>query len=359
MKHKSTGLMVVTASVSLLLLTGCEPQVVEVVKEVPIEVEVTRIVEAKPEPLVPIRFGAIAGASQTYIPKLMQDQGIGTKYGFQVQITTLTGYGMQWNGLRSGDFDISSGSALDLLRQRQGGLEARAIHAFIKFSNPIVALADAPYEKLSDLAGTKVGTPRTSLLDWMIIRAAGLKGDGFDIEVEAEPVNASTSLMTELLKNGEIDAAFTFSDYVLGPIAEGTLKKITSVPELMAEADFDPDSFYLTYNLTDAWAKEHPEHVPLLIAAMDEAVDLLMTDDSVWPELAAFSGMTNEELMPMFIEKQRNAFDTNFSRDKIEPTQRLIDALNEVVGEEPVGVKLVDPEAFDFDSVEASKDLRR
>ena len=308
--------------------------------------------------LIPIRFGSIAGASQTYIPKLMQEQGIGEKYGFDVEIFTLSGFGAQWAGLRTGDFDISSGSALDLLRQRQAGLEVRAIRAFITFGNPIVTLADAPYDKLSDLTGVLVGTPSTALLDWMIIRAAGLRGDGFDIEKETEPVNASPALITELLERGEIDAAFQFSDFTLGPIAEGTLKQITSVPELMEEAGFDPDSFYLTYNLADSWREQYPKAVPLLVAAMDEAVGLMMTDDSIWPELAAFSGMENEDLLPLFIEKQRNSFSTNFSREKLEPTQELFDSLVEVVGEEPVGVTFVDPEAFDFDSVEDAQNLR-
>ncbi|MCH8876168.1 MAG: ABC transporter substrate-binding protein [Chloroflexi bacterium] len=340
--RSTTRYMLYSVLVLVLVLTACGPA--------PTEEEIE---------LIPIRFGSIAGASQTYIPKLMQEQGIAEKYGFEVEIITLGGFGAQWTGLRSGDFDISSGSALDLLRQRKAGLEVRAIRAFITFGNPIVAFADAPYDKLSDLAGARVGTPSTALLDWMIIRAAGVRLYGFDIEKETEPVNTSPALITELLKSGEIDAAFQFSDFTLGPIAEGTLKQITSVPELIAEAGFDPDSFYLTYNLADSWREQYPEAVALLVAAMDEAVDLMMTDDSIWPELAAFSGMENEDLLPLFIEKQRNSFRTNFSRDKLEPTQELVDSLVQVVGEEPVGVTLVDPEAFDFDSVEAAKDLRR
>jgi ABC-type nitrate/sulfonate/bicarbonate transport system substrate-binding protein len=308
--------------------------------------------------LIPVRIGSIAGASQAYIPILLRDHGIGEKYGFAVEITELTSTGQQWTGLRAGDFDLATGSFLDLLRQRQGGLGATAIRGFSRFNNPIVALPDKPYESLADLAGTRIGTPNTALLDWMIIRAAGSKAYGVDIETEAEAVNASPPLISELLANGEIDAAFQFKTFAIDPVAEGTLKQITDIPALMTEAGFDPDSFYLTYNLADSWRQQHPEAVPALIAAIDEAVDVLLTDDSVWPELAASSGVEGEDRLPRFVEAMRDSFVTTFSRDKIEASQQLLDAMIEIVGEEAVGATTVDPAAFDFDSYEAAQELR-
>lgn len=309
--------------------------------------------------LIPIRIGSIAGASQAYIPILMEEQGIDEKYGLDVELVTLSSTGQQWTGLRSGDFDLASGSFLDLLRQREGGLEARAIRPFIKFQNPIVTAPDQPYEELPDLAGAAVGTPSTSLLDWMIIRAVGVQTYDFDIETDAEPVNAAPPLMTELLSNGELDAAFQFATFTIEPLADGTLKEVTSVPELMQEGGFDPESFYLTYNLADSWREEHPGAVPQLIAAMDEAAELLMTDDSVWPDLAAESGVTDPEDLENYMREQRESFDTTFSRDKIDASQSLLDSMIEVVGEEAVGATEVDPEAFDFESYEAAQELRQ
>lgn len=308
--------------------------------------------------LIPVRIGSIAGASQSYIPILLRDHGIGEKYGFDVEITELTSTGQQWTGLRAGDFDLATGSFLDLLRQRQGGLDATAIRGFSRFNNPIVTLPDQPYETLGDLAGTRVGTPNTALLDWMIIRAAGVRAYGVDIETDAEAVNASPPLIAELLNNGEIDAAFQFETFAIDPVAEGTLKLITDIPTLMQEAGFDPDSFYLTYNLSGSWRQQHPDAVPALIAAIDEAVEVLLTDDSVWPELAAGSGVEGEDRLPRFIESMRESFVTTFTADKIESSQHLLDALIEIVGEEAVGATTVDPAAFDFASNEAAQGLR-
>lgn len=307
--------------------------------------------------LIPVRIGAIEGASQAYIPRIIDEFGLDTKYGLDFILTPLTATGQQWTGLRSGDFDITTGSFLDLLRQREAGLEARAVRGFLRFSNPIVTLADAPYDSLQSLEGVVVGTPNTTLLDWLIIRAAGVELADFDIELKAQVVNSSPPLIAELLRTGELDAALQFTSNTYGPLAAGEQRIITRVPQLLEEAGFDPDSFYLTYNLADRFAEEHPEAVPGVIAAINEAVEILLTDDTVWPELAALSGITDEAILETYIASEREAFTTTFSEDKLESTQALVDSLVALVGEEVVGVTEVDPSAFDFASYEAALEL--
>jgi ABC-type nitrate/sulfonate/bicarbonate transport system substrate-binding protein len=352
-----TRLLLFSFVVLLLLIAGCVAPVA-VTDSTPQPAEQAGDAAAPAGELIPIAFGAIEGASQAYIPLLLQRQGIAVKYGIEVSIVPLSQVGQQWVGLRTGDFDISAGGFLDLLRQRQQGLEVKAIRGFIKFGNPIVATADKPYENLSDLAGARFGTVSTAVLDWMVIRTAGVIAYDFDVEIDAIPTTSSPPLITELLMNGELDAAWQFSDFTLAPLHEGTLKEITNVAALMGEAGLDPNAYYLTYHLADQWAAEHPDAVVKLIAAMDEAVELMMTDDSIWPELAAYSGVEDPELLPAFIEMQREAFDTEFSADKLEPTQNLLDELIAVVGPEPIGVDTVDPAAFDFESAQAAKELR-
>src|SRR5262249_50453492 len=84
---------------------------------------------AAPAPPRPwsVRWLSIVKSTQSYIPALIQEQGIGRKYGIDVQLQPLANVGQQWTSMRAGEADISSGSSLDLLRQRQQGLPARAI----------------------------------------------------------------------------------------------------------------------------------------------------------------------------------------------------------------------------------------
>ncbi|HYY88249.1 MAG TPA: ABC transporter substrate-binding protein [Chloroflexota bacterium] len=341
--------VVVNLALALLILSGCAPA--PTAPGAPAQAVPTPVPAA-------LRWATIENASQAYIPVLLKDRGIAAKYGLELQVIGISNTGQQWNSLRSGDSDISSGSVLDLLRQRQAGLKARAISAFSTFGNPVVALASKPYTSLADLKGARVGTPNETLLDWMILRAAGKKTEGFDVGQTAQVQSAAPGLLNSLLDKGELDAALQFSDFTLGPLTRGTYKEVTTVPRAMAAAGLDPESFYLTWNLADAWRDSHPDSVPRLVAAIDEAVQLLETDDAVWPDLAKRSGVTDPQLLPAFVRMQRDSFRTTYTREKVQSTQALLDAITDTVGQSVVGVNSVDPAALDFDSSDAARKPR-
>ncbi|MFN8524154.1 MAG: ABC transporter substrate-binding protein [Chloroflexota bacterium] len=309
---------------------------------------------------IPLRFASIANASQSYIPVVMIEKGIGKKYGFDVKMVDLSNTAQQWTSMRGGESDVSSGSFLDLLRQRQAGLKAKAFRGFYGFGNPIVAPANKTYAKLTDLKGAKVGVPSANLLDWQILRAAGKKKDGFDIGKEATVQEAAPQILMQTMLRGELDASYQFSDFVLEGLTEGKLKEVTTVAKVMAEGGLDTKALYLTYNMVDSWREKHgPDAVARLIAAMDEAVEVMQKDDSLWAMLAKRSGVENQKLIEPFMKLQRERFNVDFGKSKLEPTQTLLDEMVKTVGQEPVGVSKVDPEAFDFDSVEAAKKARR
>ncbi len=298
-------------------------------------------------------------ASQAYIPVVMKEKGIDAKYGLDVQTIGFAQNLVQWTAMRAGESDLSSGSFLDLLRQRQGGLKAQAIDTFSTYGNPIVSQASKPYTKIADLKGQKVGTPNATLLDWMIVRAAGKKAEGIDLETDTQMQAVAPGLINGLLDKGDLDAALQYSDFTLAPISQGKYKEISSVPKLMAAGGFDPQALYLTFNLSDDWRAKNPDRVPALVAAIEETRELLMTDDSVWPALADRSGMKDQSLLPAFIKMQRASLTAPYSEAKLAPTQALVAALLDTVGQTPIGVSSVDAAAFDFKSVEAAKGMRR
>lgn len=306
-----------------------------------------------------IRWSTIENASQSFFPVLMRERGIAAKYGLDVQLVRLSQAQAQWTSLRSNEADISTGSVLDLLRQRNSGLRARAIAPFLTFSNPVVTLADKPFNKMSDLRGQTIGTPSATLFDWMILRAASKKAENFDPGRDAKVQNASPGLLIQAVLKGDVAAALQFSDITLPYLATKRFKTITTIPQIIKAAGFDPDSFYLNFNLTDAWAQKHPNLVPNVVAAIEETRQLMMTNDSIWPELAKRTGMTDQSLLKTYIEHTRASMRATMSESKVAPTQEMIDAIIEAVGATAVGIKTVDAAAFDFKSYEAGKAARR
>lgn len=298
---------------------------------------------------IPVRVAVIESSSAAYVPQLLSEKGIDVKHGLKIEIVPISKPGEQWNAVRSGEADLQSGSWLDLLRQRDAGLKLTAIGSFSTFGNPIVALADKSYDSLGDLKGARIGTPGESLLDWMILRTAA-KRAGVDLSTDAEVQSAAPGLINELLDKGDLDAALQFSDFTFAPVSQGKYREVTTLPKALDEAGLDPNSLYLTWNLADAWRQAHPDAVSDLVAALNEGVDLLETDDSVWPALAERSGVTDANLLEPFVAMQRASFDAPYSEEQLEPTRALLDEIVSVVGAKEVGVSELDESAFDFES---------
>jgi ABC-type nitrate/sulfonate/bicarbonate transport system substrate-binding protein len=242
---------------------------------------------------------------------------------------------------------VATGSVLDLLRQRKGGLGVRALTSFEQFTNPIVVPADSPIKSFADLRGKKVATPGANIFDFQIVRAAGKKAYGVDAGKDVKLTEAAPGLINKLLDKGSVDGALQFSSLTYGPIAQHKYRQLTTVPELLKAAGLDANVFYLLYNVTDDWSKAHPDKVTDLRKAIREGIDVMETDDSVWPPFAKAAGV-DSSLQGSYVELVRSALRTSYSSDLIAPTQKLFDALAGTVGEASLGVTKVDPAAFIF-----------
>ena len=305
--------------------------------------------EPEPEPREPIkiRWNAIVGASQGFLPVVLLEQGIAEKHGFEIEIIQQSGAQAQFIALRAGDTDLVTGNILDLHIQRSQDLDISAIGSFLKFESPIIALPDGP-QTAADLEGTTFGTPRAGLFGFLIMRAATLAAHGFDLGEDTELIEGAPGLLNELVRSGELDAAFQFSSLAFGPVQRGEFSLATSAQQLMAEAGFDPDFLYLLYIISQDWVDANPDAVDDLTAMLAEGREVLQTDDSVWPAFAESSGV-DPEFVPAFMEFTRAELDTVYTPDLLASTQEIFDALVDAVGSEVLGeVTTIDPEAFIF-----------
>jgi NitT/TauT family transport system substrate-binding protein len=307
--------------------------------------DTTAPVAAEP---VPVRIAAIIGAGQGIFSTVMVENGIDEELGLDVEVVPISATGQQWLSIRDGSADVAAGSMLDLLRQREAGLDVTSINSFQTYVNPVLVKADSPIQSLADLRSRKVGTPAVSLLDFMILRAAGKEAQGIDVGVDATPVPAAPNLLNALLENGEVDAILQFDSLAVGPLAAGTFREVSRIPDLMEEAGFNRDAFYTTFNVSSDWVNEYPDSVGALAEAFTRTFELLQTDDAAWDPVLEEVGITDEAAKQGFIAAQRAITGPPYTSELLEPTRELVDALVAVAGPQDVGITEFDVEAFSF-----------
>lgn len=297
---------------------------------------------------IPVRIGVIKSAGQGDVTSVIQRFGIDRKHGLTLQQVDLSAPGQQYVMLRGDTIDASPGTFVDLMRQRKAGIGLHAFHGRQRYNNLIVTRPDSPIQNFSDLKGRRVGNFGTTFLDWLIVRAAGKRAFGIDLEKDATSIPGSPPLLNQFLARGEVDGMLQFSTLTVAPIIKGEQRAIIDIPSLIRAAGFSPDVFNSHWHVSERWVKAHPDGVDKLFAMIDEAYATLRSDDSVWPAVAQHIGITDPVMIAAYRDLARKTDDAPYTRPLIADTQRILDAIIAIAGDGPIGFTRLDPDAFLF-----------
>src|SRR5262249_38266984 len=155
---------------------------------------------------IPVRFAVIGSSGQSEVPYAVQRYGLDRKHGLALQIVDFAAPGQQYMMYRADAIDCSAGNFVDLLRHRKAGVALQAFHGFQGFRSLIVAKPSSPVRGFADLKGKRVGEFGATFLDWLIIRAAGSRAYGIDLERDATLVQGAPPLLNQFLERDELDA---------------------------------------------------------------------------------------------------------------------------------------------------------
>lgn len=284
-----------------------------------------------------IRMMASPYGTQSFIPFVIKKYKLDEKYGFDLERISFADSKASSAALQTGGAEMAILDWTGLSLMRNAGLDVIGIAPFLTYVSVIVVPADSPIQGIADLKGKKFGIFSRTSSDWILVDAAARKKYGLDLAKEAELQEGAPTLLRGALEQGNIDATIMFSSISPDMIASGKFKGIFTIRDVTEELGL-PLAPYLMIASTERYAKEKPQNVKAFVAAYQEVVEILKTDQSVWDEQGANMKLSGEALT-VYRDQIRRDLLTSFTPETSDTLKKTFAILKETAGSEALGMQ--------------------
>jgi NitT/TauT family transport system substrate-binding protein len=254
--------------------------------------------------------------------------------------------------LQDGEADLIDIDYISTARERSEGAEIVAIHPYGRTVGGLVTPEDTSIHSLEDLPGHRIGVVRRLDKNWILTRAACREFHDFDPDEEATPVEAGSKVrLTEMIREGEVDAVLQFWPIVPEITATGPYYEVLPMSELVQQLSGTDNKLPISTFLTsEEFLDSSPETVQRFKGAYRDAVDQLVTDDEIWEEIG-------EELMiyddPDIVRAVRDGWRDmvvkDWDEETVEGMEQLFEYLLDVAGPEALGVERIPENTFQLE----------
>ena len=275
--------------------------------------------------------------TNSFPPFVIRKFQLDKKYGFElVPIPTATTQTMT-TALQSGGAEIGMLGWNDLVRVRNAGVKVIGIAPFLRWGADFMVVQKAsPVQTLADLKDKKVGAGSKTALNWIVMRAVGIRDYKVDLEKEATVAEGAPNLLWGLLDNGQLDATHIFNSMTPSMIATGKFRVLVKISTLVQQFGL-PDTPFLLYVTDTAYAADKPNNVKAFLAAYRDAIQILMRDDAVWLERGKELQMS-EAVASLFRKEARTDLWAKFAPDTEANIRTVFTAMLKEAGPEVLGL---------------------
>ena len=230
-----------------------------------------------------IRLMSNPVGTQSYPPFVIKKFELDKKYGFNLEVIPFTNPQASVAALQSESIEAVVQDWISLARLRNQNVPVIGVAPFLSYVNTVLLPADSEIKTLADFKGKRIGTFSKTGFNWIIVQAVAKKNYGIDLAREVEVQEGAPSLLRGSLEQGQLDATLQYNSLTPDMVLSGKAKLMMTIHDVVAELGFSEAPF-LVYTMREKYAEAHPENTKAFVAAYQEAIDILLTNEEVWKE---------------------------------------------------------------------------
>jgi NitT/TauT family transport system substrate-binding protein len=273
--------------------------------------------------------------TNSFIPFTIRKFGLDKKHGFELAPvpTTTTAAGI--TAMKAGAGDVHTYGWNDIARMNNSGIPVVGVAPFLRWGADFILVPkDSPIKTIGDLKGKKVGTSARTALNWVAMMALGDKKYQLT-EKDMTIHEGAPPLLRALLEQGSLDATHMFNSVTPSMIVSGKSRVLAKVSDLVSEFGM-PDTPFLLYAFDTKYVAAKPQNVKAFVAAYQDAVQILRSNDEVWIERGRQLQFP-DEASAMFRTEARTDIWLKFEPDTQARIRKVFEAYLPLAGAEVLG----------------------
>ncbi|MFL6795840.1 MAG: ABC transporter substrate-binding protein [Xanthobacteraceae bacterium] len=283
------------------------------------------------------------GGTNSFIPFTIRKFGLDKKHGFELIPIPTTTPAAGMTAMKAGAADAHTFGWNEIARMNNSGIPVIGVAPFLRWGADFILVSkDSPIKTIGDLKGKKVGTNSRTALNWVAMMAVGEKKFGLT-EKEMTIHEGAPPLLRALLEQGSLDATHMFNSVTPSMIVSGKTRVLAKISDLINEFGM-PDTPFLLYAFDTKYVAAKPQNVKAFVAAYQDAVQILRTDDQVWLDRGRELQFP-DEASALFRKEARTDIWSRFEPDTEAKIKKVFAAYLPVAGPEVLGIATL-PDGF-------------
>jgi NitT/TauT family transport system substrate-binding protein len=283
-----------------------------------------------------VRVGILPYGTARWELDVVRRHAFDTAEGIVVEPVELASDQASDTAILGGGVDVVVSDWLWVSRQRSAGADLTTI----PYSATVGALMVAPQAGivgLDALRGRRLGVAGGPLdKSWLLLQALARTRHDLDLAAGATVLYGAAPLLTEKLRQGELDAVLDYWQFAARLEADGFMR-LMGVEEIIAALGIPTRVPQLVYTFSERWAEEQPALARGFARASARAKTTLRDDDGEWNALRPLMGDPDDAAFALLRRRFREGIVLAWGDEEQAAAEALYGILAAAGGEALVG----------------------